>query len=259
VFRCGGRDIPVAVFVPDDPRKGRPIVKLFVGLGNPGQKYARHRHNIGFMALERMATRHGFAPWRSKFQGRVTEGSLGGERVHLLMPETYMNESGRSVQEAARFLKLEDRDIVVFHDELDLTPGKVRVKLGGGNAGHNGLRSITACRSNDYQRVRLGIGHPGHKDLVHNWVLGDFAKADQVWLGDLLDAVADAAPFLAQSDPERFMTEVARLTGAPDPAPSTAAQKAAPPSRHPAGERIGKREAAKAKALEAWKRSRGET
>lgn len=217
-------------------------MKLFVGLGNPGATYSRHRHNIGFMAVARIAERHRFAPWRSKFQGKVSEGDLGGERVHLLMPDTYMNDSGRSVQDAARFLKIEDEDIVVFHDELDLAPGKVRVKLGGGNAGHNGLRSISACRSNDYVRVRLGIGHPGHKDAVHNWVLGDFAKAEATgWLPVLLDAVADAAPRLAQGENERFMSDVALATGATEP-PAT---KSAPRAPHPAGERIGK----KAKAL----------
>lgn len=235
-------------------------MKLFVGLGNPGAKYARQRHNIGFMVVERIAARHGFSPWRSKFQGRVCEGDLGGERVHLLMPETYMNDSGRSVQDAARFLKIEDRDLVVFHDELDLVPGKVRVKLGGGNAGHNGLRSITAHRSNDYQRVRLGIGHPGHKDLVHNWVLGDFAKADQTWLPGLLDAIADAAPLLAQGQPEKFMSEVARLSGAPEE-PEISVQKSAPKSPaatkpsgpHPAGERMRKQQTALEANLERWK------
>ena len=192
-------------------------MKLIVGLGNPGAKYARQRHNVGFMAVERIAARHHLAPWRSKFSGKITEGEIGGERVHLLMPETYMNDSGRSVQAAAQFLKIEDKDIVVLHDELDLVAGKVRVKLGGGNAGHNGLRSITAHRSNDYVRVRIGIGHPGQKELVHNWVLGDFAKADQVWLSALLDAVSDAAPFLARGDNERFMSEVARLTATEEP------------------------------------------
>jgi PTH1 family peptidyl-tRNA hydrolase len=237
-------------------------MKLLVGLGNPGDKYAKHRHNIGFMALERIADRHRFAPWRSKFHARVTEGDIDGERVVLLMPQTYMNESGRAVQEAARFYKVDDGDIYVLHDELDLVPGKVRVKKGGGNAGHNGLRSITANRSNEYWRVRLGIGHPGHKDLVHNWVLGDFAKADQAWLGALLDALADAASFLAKGQGERFMSEVARLTGSPDePATSkpTAKAAAAPspdkPKRvtgHPAGERVNKQQNAIAANLQRW-------
>lgn len=233
-------------------------MKLFVGLGNPGAKYARHRHNVGFMAVERMAARYGFGPWRSKFQGRAAEGEIAGERVVLLMPETYMNESGRAVQEAARFHKLDDRDIVALHDELDLAPGKVRVKLGGGNAGHNGLRSITAHRTNDYVRVRIGIGHPGQKELVHNWVLGDFAKADAGWLDALLDAMADAAPHLARGDNERFMSEVARLTAPPDEAvPTTTkparAPKPGPAGPHPAGERMRKQQGALADNLRRWK------
>ncbi len=231
-------------------------MKLFVGLGNPGDKYARHRHNVGFLAVERIASRHNFSPWRSKFSGKVCEGVIGGERVQLLMPETYMNESGRSVQAAAQFLKLEDAEIVVLHDELDLAPGKVRVKLGGGNAGHNGLRSITAHRTNDYMRVRIGIGHPGQKDLVTHWVLGDFAKADQTWLNDVLDALSDAAPFLAKGDTERFMSEVARLTGekvvppVARAAPKAAAHTSTGP--HPAGERINKKQNALAANLKKW-------
>lgn len=231
-------------------------MKLLVGLGNPGAKYARHRHNVGYLAVERIAARHGFSPWRSKFSGKVCEGDIGGERVQLLMPETYMNESGRSVQAAAQFLKLDDADIVVLHDELDLAPGKVRVKLGGGNAGHNGLRSITAHRSNDYVRVRIGIGHPGQKELVHNWVLGDFAKVDQPWLDVLLDALADAAPFLAKGDNERFMSEVARLTGEQDeprrPSVKTVAPAKPSTGPHPAGERINKQQNALAAKLKKW-------
>lgn len=240
-------------------------MKLFVGLGNPGAKYAGHRHNIGFMAVERIAAANGFGPWKAKFQGKAAEGDLGGERVMLLKPETYMNESGRAVQEAARFLKIEDADIVVFHDELDLAPGKVRVKVGGGNAGHNGLRSISAHRSNDYVRVRLGIGHPGHKDLVHNWVLGDFAKADRAWLDELLDAVGRSAGYLGKGEPERFMSDVARLTGeAPAPAKTDAKTGEKPPAGdekpakpkpsggHPAGERMKKQQNALAENLKAW-------
>jgi PTH1 family peptidyl-tRNA hydrolase len=238
-------------------------MKLFVGLGNPGQKYAKHRHNVGFLAVERIAERHGFGPWKVKFQGRMAEGRIAGERVVLLKPETYMNESGRAVQEAARFLKVEDDDMVALHDELDLAPGKVRVKKGGGNAGHNGLRSITAHRTNDYWRVRIGIGHPGHKDLVHNWVLGDFAKADQPWLSALLDALADAAPFLARGESERFMSEVARLSGDVASAPATPAKPkrgedeqpaspAKPAGGHPAGERAAKRQNARAENLRKW-------
>jgi peptidyl-tRNA hydrolase, PTH1 family len=234
-------------------------MKLFVGLGNPGQKYARHRHNVGFMAVEHMASRHRFSPWRSKFSGKVCEGDIGTERVHLLMPETYMNDSGRSVQEAARFLKIEDNDIVVLHDELDLVAGKVRVKLGGGNAGHNGLRSITAHRSNDYVRVRIGIGHPGQKELVHNWVLGDFAKLDQPWLATLLDAMSDAAPFLAQGENERFVSDVARLTGAVDEVAKPKAPRPEKPKRVtgvPGAERLNKQQNAIADNLRKWQEAR---
>jgi peptidyl-tRNA hydrolase, PTH1 family len=233
-------------------------MKLFVGLGNPGQKYARHRHNVGFMAVERLAVRHRFSPWRSKYSGRVCEGDISGERVHLLMPETYMN-SGRAVQEAARFLKIEDADIVVLHDELDLAPGKVRVKLGGGNAGHNGLRSITQHRSNDYVRVRIGIGHPGQKELVHNWVLGDFAKADQAWLETLLDAMSDSAACLAKGDNERFMSDVARLTGAKDEPAKAAAPRVEKPKRVtgvPGAERLNKQQNAIAENLRKWQEAR---
>ncbi len=159
-------------------------MKLFVGLGNPGEKYRANRHNIGFMAVDRIADRHGFGPWRKKFQGLVSEGTIGGERVTLLKPETYMNESGRSVGEAQRFLKIPLSDVYVFHDELDLAPGKVKVKAGGGNAGHNGLRSISAHIENEYKRVRLGIGHPASKDVVIHHVLNDFAKAEREGLND---------------------------------------------------------------------------
>ena len=161
-------------------------MKLFVGLGNPGAQYAGHRHNIGFMAVDRIAADHGFSPWRSRFQGQTSEGQLGGEKVLLLKPGTYMNRSGQSVGEALRFFKLTPGDVTVFHDELDLAPGKLRLKQGGGHAGHNGLRSIHEHLGDAYGRVRLGIGHPGHKDAVAGYVLHDFAKADQDWLDDLL-------------------------------------------------------------------------
>jgi PTH1 family peptidyl-tRNA hydrolase len=173
---------------------------LFVGLGNPGRQYARNRHNIGFMALEAIARRHGFATARSRFQGLVSEGSIAGEKVLLLQPQTYMNESGRAVGEAARFHKIPVGDIVVFHDELDLAPAKCRIKTGGGVAGHNGLRSITAHVGNDYRRVRLGIGHPGDKSLVHSYVLNDFAKSEEPWVEALCDALADNAALLAKGD-----------------------------------------------------------
>ena len=193
-------------------------MKLFVGLGNPGERYARQRHNVGFMAVERIASRHGFGPWRTRFQGQLAEGLLDGERVLLLKPQTFMNESGRSIAEAARFHKLPLADIVVFHDELDLAPGKVRVKLGGGTAGHNGLRSTDACLgSKEFKRVRIGIGHPGHKDRVVGHVLSDFHKVEQVWLEPLLDAIADAAPLLAKGDDAAFMNRVALLTQPPKP------------------------------------------
>lgn len=189
---------------------------LFVGLGNPGSRYAGNRHNIGFMAVDAIARRHGFAPARSRFQALAQDGRLGEEKVVAIRPQTFMNESGRAVGEAMRFHRLGPADIVVFHDELDLAPGKVRVKQGGGHAGHNGLRSIIAHAGADFTRVRLGIGHPGDKDLVTPWVLSDFAKADLPWVETLCEAVAEAAPWLAGGDPARFMTEVARRTAPQD-------------------------------------------
>ena len=183
-------------------------MRLFVGLGNPGSRYARNRHNVGFMVVDEIARAHGAAPWRRRFQGEAAEAVVGGERLLLLKPQTYMNESGRSVAEAQRFFKLELGDVVVFHDELDLTPAKVRVKLGGGNAGHNGLRSITAQCGNDYRRVRIGIGHPGDKDLVHAYVLSDFARSEEPWVEDLCRACADAAPVLAKGDDATFQNKV---------------------------------------------------
>ena len=181
---------------------------LFVGLGNPGAKYARNRHNIGFMALEAIAREHNFPPFRKRFQGVATEGALGGARAILLEPQTYMNESGRAVAEAARFHKIELNNIIVFHDELDLPPGKLRVKTGGGNAGHNGLRSITAHMGNEYRRVRLGIGHPGDKSLVHSYVLNDFAKSEETWVQALCDGVARNASILAKGDDASFQNKL---------------------------------------------------
>ena len=193
---------------------------LLVGLGNPGEKYARHRHNVGFMAVDAIAGAHGFGPPRTKFQGELREGSLGGDRALILKPQTYMNDSGRSVGEAVRFYKLEPKDVVVFYDELDLAPGKLKVKTGGGAAGHNGIRSIDAHIGNDFRRVRIGIGHPGDKSRVTNHVLGDFAKADQDWLDPLLSAMAGAAGHLAESDDNRFMTAVSLKLAPPrKPAP----------------------------------------
>ncbi|KAG1713865.1 Peptidyl-tRNA hydrolase [Nymphon striatum] len=183
-------------------------MKLFIGLGNPGAKYAQNRHNIGFMALDRIAADHGFAPWRAKFQGQLSEGRLGSEKVIFLKPETFMNLSGQSVGEAMRFFKLDSTDVVVFHDEIDLAPAKVRLKSGGGHAGHNGLRSIHQHISPHYDRVRLGVGHPGHKDRVPAYVLNDFAKADQDWLDDVLRGLSDGAPHLADGDGAKFLNAV---------------------------------------------------
>jgi PTH1 family peptidyl-tRNA hydrolase len=183
-------------------------MRLFVGLGNPGAKYAGNRHNIGFMAVDEIARRHGFAPWRRRFQGETAEGALEGERVVLLRPHTFMNDSGRAVQEAANFFKLAPADIAVFHDEIELPPAKLRVKVGGGIAGHNGLRSISAHVGNDYRRVRLGVGHPGVKELVHGHVLSDFAKSDRPWVEALLDAVADNASLIAQGRDSVFQNKV---------------------------------------------------
>ncbi|GGE86874.1 aminoacyl-tRNA hydrolase [Stappia taiwanensis] len=180
-------------------------MRIIVGLGNPGSGYARNRHNIGFMAVDALHDRHpGFGPWRKRFQAEVAEGMLAGEKVLLLKPATYMNESGRAVGEALRFYKLTPADVIVFYDELDLAPGKVRLKTGGGSGGHNGIRSLDAHIGKDYLRVRLGIGHPGHKDRVTAHVLGDFAKADQPWLEPLLDALAGEADLLLSDKPAEF-------------------------------------------------------
>lgn len=214
-------------------------MKLLAGLGNPGAKYARNRHNIGFMAVEAIAEAHGFGPWRSKFSGQVSEGRLGTEKALLLRPETFMNLSGDSVQAAMGFFKLAPDDLIVLHDELDLAPGKVRVKTGGGHAGHNGLRSIDAHVGPDFTRVRLGIGHPGDKRLVSHYVLGDFAKADEDWLDPLLRGIADGAPALAAGDAAGFLNAVGlRRPPAPTKPPTDAARpEAAPgPPEAPAGQ-----------------------
>ncbi len=202
-------------------------MRLLVGLGNPGAKYARNRHNIGFMALDRIAADHGFAPWRAKFQGQISEGRLGSEKVLLLKPETYMNKSGHSVQAAAQFYKLDPADIIVLHDEIDLAPAKFKVKQGGGHAGHNGLRSLHANIGDGYTRVRLGVGHPGRKELVPTYVLKDFPKADDAWLEPLLTGISNGAASLAEGDHGRFMNAVA-LQVAP-PRSSTSQPKAPPP------------------------------
>ncbi|WP_376871790.1 aminoacyl-tRNA hydrolase [Albirhodobacter sp. R86504] len=192
-------------------------MKLFVGLGNPGAKYAGNRHNIGFMALDLIARDHGFGPWRAKFQGQVCEGTVGGEKIILLKPETFMNNSGQSVTEAARFYKLTPNEITVFHDELDLAPFKCRVKTGGGHAGHNGLRSIHQHIGEAYHRVRLGVGHPGHKDRVAGYVLQDFAKAEQTPLDEMLRGLSEGAPALASNDSAKFLNAVSLRTNPPRP------------------------------------------
>jgi len=206
-------------------------MKLFVGLGNPGAKYAGNRHNIGFMALDQIAADHGFSPWKAKFQGQLSEGSIGREKAILLKPQTFMNNSGQSVGEALRFFKLTPADVMVFHDELDLAPGKCRVKQGGGHAGHNGLRSIHAHIGADYGRVRLGVGHPGHKDAVAGYVLRDFPKADQGWLDDLLRGIADGAPSLALGDSGKFMNAVALRVAPPRSSTGTEGGKSAKPTQ----------------------------
>ena len=185
-------------------------MKLFVGLGNPGAQYAETRHNVGWMAVDAIADAHGFGPERAKFQGRLREGRLGGDKALVLKPETYMNLSGQSVGAALRFYKLSAADLVVFHDELDLAPGKLRVKDGGGHAGHNGLRSLHQHVGAEYRRVRIGIGHPGDKARVSAYVLHPFAKADAEWLEPLLDGIADGAPALAEGDAAAFQNAVAR-------------------------------------------------
>lgn len=185
-------------------------MRLFVGLGNPGPKYARNRHNIGYMAVDRIAADHDFPAWRSKFQGVLSEGRVGTERVVLLKPETFMNLSGQAVGEATRYFKLSPEKVLVFHDEIDLAPGKVRVKVGGGHAGHNGLRSIHAHIGESYCRVRMGVGHPGLKDAVAGYVLHDFSKADEDWLDDVLGGVSEGALALAKGDTVNFMNSFGR-------------------------------------------------
>jgi peptidyl-tRNA hydrolase, PTH1 family len=208
-------------------------MKLIVGLGNPGEKYSGNRHNIGFMAADEIARGYEFGPWKKRFQGYAAEGQIGVEKCLLLKPGTYMNESGRSAGEALRFYKLPLRDVIVIHDELDLKPGMVRVKTGGGNAGHNGLKSLSAHIGNDYLRVRLGIGHPGDKTLVTSYVLQDFAKADREWLPPLLECVARGMTRLVEGGEAAFLSEAARGRSA---TPQAAKQNAAPePAPGPKG------------------------
>lgn len=205
-------------------------MQLWAGLGNPGAKHSGNRHNIGFMAADRIAERWRFSPWKSRFQGQISEGAIpvaegGEERILLLKPQTFMNESGRSVAEAVKFYKVPLSGVVVFYDEIDLAPGRMRMKTGGGAAGHNGIRSIAPAIGEGFRRARLGVGHPGQKELVHRHVLSDFAKADRDWLENLLNALADAAPLLAAGQDERYQTEVMRLAPAPKGDPRNPPQR----------------------------------
>jgi PTH1 family peptidyl-tRNA hydrolase len=202
---------------------------LIVGLGNPGPEYAAHRHNVGFMAVDAIHQRHGFSPWRRRFHGDIAEGTLAGEKCLLLKPRTYMNESGRAVGEAAHFYKIEPGGIVVIHDEVDLPPGKVRMKAGGGSAGHNGLRSVSGAIGDGYRRLRIGVGHPGVKEMVQIHVLHDFTKADRKWLEPLLEAIADNAGLLAEGKDATFSN---RLHAAI--VPEKAEKKARPEKQLPA-------------------------
>ncbi len=185
-------------------------MQIWAGLGNPGDKYALHRHNVGFMAVDAIAAVHGFGPWQKKFRSLVSEGRVGRRKILLLKPQTFMNVSGDAVQQALHFYKLDVGALTAFHDELDLAPMKVKVKVGGGTAGHNGLRSIDASLGPEFRRVRIGIGHPGHKDKVTGHVLGNYAKSEMEPLSDLLGAIAAEAQWLAGGDDVRFMSEVAR-------------------------------------------------
>ncbi|MFP5076728.1 aminoacyl-tRNA hydrolase [Rhizobium sp. YIM 134829] len=207
-------------------------MQIFAGLGNPGSSYARNRHNIGFMALDALYRRHSFSPWSKKFKAEIAEGEIAGERVLLLKPQTFMNLSGEAVGEAMRFYKVPVGAVLAIHDELDLAPGRARLKVGGGHGGHNGLKSMDAHCGKDYRRLRLGIGHPGSKERVNGHVLGDFAKADQAWLEPLLDAIADHADMLVRGEDSQFLNKLALATGAP---PEPEAAKPAKPAK-PAGQ-----------------------
>ncbi len=226
-------------------------MKLIVGLGNPGAKYAQNRHNIGFMALNRIAADHGFSPWRARFQGEVAEGRLGDTRVTLLKPATFMNLSGQSVGEAMRYLKLQPDDVIVLHDELDLSPGKLRMKTGGGHAGHNGLRSIHQHIGEAYRRLRIGIGHPGHKDRVAGYVLSDFAKAEEDLVEDVLRGISDGASELAQGSDAAFLNKVAGRVNPPRNSGTQPSQAATPKAVAPEPKSIPETAADKLRALAA--------
>jgi PTH1 family peptidyl-tRNA hydrolase len=200
-------------------------VRLFVGLGNPGSDYAKNRHNIGFMAVDEIVHRHSFAPFRSKFQGQLCEGKIAGQKVLILKPTTYMNESGKAVQAAMAFYKLPIQDIIVFHDEMDLVAGKIRMKTGGGHAGHNGVRSIQSHIGSGFQRVRLGVGHPGDKEKVVGHVLKDFSKADQQWLDKMIEAIGENADLLIKGEDSGFMSKVSLALNPPRPKPPRDSQK----------------------------------
>lgn len=199
-------------------------MRIIAGLGNPGSKYENNRHNVGFMAADAIARRHSFSPWSKKFQALIASGTIGTEKVLLIKPQTFMNLSGQAVGEAMRFHKADLSDLIVLYDELDLDPGKVRIKTGGGHGGHNGIKSIDAHCGKDYRRVRIGIGHPGVKEMVTNHVLGDFAKADRDWLDPLLDAFADNAELLATGDDAGFMNKIALAVQGTKSAPKPAAK-----------------------------------
>jgi PTH1 family peptidyl-tRNA hydrolase len=211
-------------------------MKIIAGLGNPGTQYAGNRHNIGFMAVDALQRLPSFAPWSKKFKAEISEGEIAGEKVLLMKPQTYMNLSGESVGEAMRFFKLTPADIIAIHDELDLPAGRVRIKTGGGHGGHNGLKSLDAHCGKDYRRLRLGIGHPGDKERVHGHVLGDFAKAERVWLEPLLDAIADNAAMLVKAEDSQLMNKLALATGSKPEAekPAKAAKPAAQSHIHQA-------------------------
>jgi PTH1 family peptidyl-tRNA hydrolase len=198
------------------------VMHILVGQGNPGAKYAGNRHNIGFMTMDAIAADHGFGPWRSKFQGQVCEGTVAGEKLLLMKPETFYNETGRAAQAAMKFYKLTPEDITIFHDEIDLAPGRLRVKRGGGHSGNNGIRSMIAHIGADVRRIRMGVGHPGDKSRVMPYVLADFSKADEVWKDAMIDACARALPLLVTEGDERYQTEVMRIAPAPKNDPKQA-------------------------------------